>query len=484
VGIAISFEGYAHEQPRRGRDRYGLLAARSLDSLCRRGMPSGHRFADLLPAIIEAVMSPRAANAMFGIVPAVLGGIFGGVGVVGAITAVQEGSIWGCFVGCVMLILGAPFFAIGMGFLLVPVVLRLRRQYILRRGISVTARVTEVRRDRDSWMNVNNQYPWVIKAQWQDPLANEVRQFVSRGLWVNPQDAYPVDSEVTVAYLAGKPTAYAFRLDRLPKADKPTPTKWKRLETDVPLPDDIEVEELPDGVRYLLPGNAVIMLDYRRLRGWSGKWGIGKCSRPTHRVRRLMVWRMGIWVECDGWYRRTALFFSHDNTNPPPPRLLVSVAQDLAKRMDRAGRTGPLVLVHDYVSARLSGAQVAEDEFEAFTGEVDGEIYHVDSLAWGSVAVWIDIPSEEMSLPDIFVINPNSSREPVDDPARKAEIAALFEMGARDVDVGFHSDLVSANFPMDIVIVDREFAERVVRYLVALKRKSLAKSQGGEENDL
>jgi len=57
-------------------------------------------------------------------------------------------------------------------------------------------------------------------------------------------------------------------------------------------------------------------------------------------------------------------------------------------------------------------------------------------------------------------------------------------MGARDVDVGFNSDLVSANFPMDIVIVDREFAERVVRYLVALKRKSLAKSQGGEENDL
>lgn len=106
------------------------------------------------------------------------------MGVLGLIAAVQEGSIWGCIAGCVMLILGAPFFAIGMGVLLAPVVLRLRRQYILRTGISVTARVTEVRRDRDSWMNVNNRYPWVIKAQWQDPQADELRHFVSRGLWV------------------------------------------------------------------------------------------------------------------------------------------------------------------------------------------------------------------------------------------------------------------------------------------------------------
>jgi|GEM_PF-3674632 len=322
-------------------------------------------------------MSPQSANVVLGIVFAGLGGIVGTIGVLGIIAVVSEAGnifecIWGRFVCCVMLMFGAPFFAIGMGFLLAPVMLRLRRQRILRMGISVTARVTTVRRDRNSWMNVNGQYPWAIKAQWQDPLADKVRHFVSHAVWVSPHDAYPVGSEVTVAYLTGKPTAYAFRLDRLPKADKPTPTKWKRLETDVPLPDDVEVEELSDGVRYFLPRGAVIMLDYRRLRGWNGKWGIGKCSRPAPCLRRLPVWRMGIWVECDGWYRRAPLFFSHDNTNPPAPRLLVSVAQDLAKRMDRAGYaraggTGPLVLVHDYLSARLSGAGVAkaaEDEFE------------------------------------------------------------------------------------------------------------------------
>lgn len=117
-----------------------------------------------------------------------------------------------------------------------------------------------------------------------------------------------------------------------------------------------------------------------------------------------------------------------------------------------------------------------EDEFRVFTGEVDGEVYHVDSLAEDMVAVWIEIPSHEMALPGTFAINPNVSNEPIDDAARAAEIAALFEMGARDVDVGFHSDDVSVNFPMDAVRVDREFAEQAVRYLMALKRKSLAKS--------
>jgi len=347
-------------------------------------------------------MSPQKANALGGVISTVLGAILGTMGVAGIIGCAAEGVIWGCLLSCVFLIPGALLFGLGMAILLGPVVLWLRRQYILLRGISVTARVTEVRRDRESWMNVNNQYPWAIKAQWQDPSADKVRRFVSHGVWVSPQDAYPVDSEVTVAYLPGKPAAYAFRLDRLPKRDKPPPTRWKRLETDVPLPEDVEVEELPDGVRYLLPRNAKIMLDRRRLRGWSGNWGIGKCSRPADRVRRLMVWRMGIWVECDGRYRRAPLFFSHDNSNPPDRRLLVSVAQDLARRMDRAGYdradgSGPLVLVHDYLSVRLSGAPVAEvseDEFEAFTGEVDGEVYHADSLAWGKVAVWIEIPSE------------------------------------------------------------------------------------------
>jgi len=89
-----------------------------------------------------------------------------------------------------------------------------------------------------------------------------------------------------------------------------------------------------------------------------------------------------------------------------------------------------------------------------------------------------------MSLPGTFEINPDVSGEPVDDPARGAEIAALFEMGARDVDVGFHSDLVITDFPMGTVTVDREFAEEVVRYLIALKRKSLAKPRGGEEDGL
>jgi len=440
-------------------------------------------------------MSPQRLQAMVGAFLTAVGA-FAGAGGVCLIIGVQDESIMGCIVGCGWLLLATPCFGIGMALLVRCLVSWLRRQYIRRTRISLTARVTAVRRNTST--RVGDQSRWIIEAQWQDPLAGDVHHFINRRLRVNPQDAYPVGSEVTVTHLAGIPSAYAFQLDRLPKADeatpvpkadKATPVKWTRLETDVPLPDDVAVEELPDGVRYLLPGKAMIMLDRRRLRGWSGKWGIGRCSRPAHRVRRLMAWRMGIWVECDGWYRRTALFFSHNNTNPPDPRLLVSIAQDLAKRMDgtgyaRAGGTGPLVLVHDYLSARLSGDEVAEDEFTAFMGEIDGELYHADSLAWGSVAVWIDIPSEEMSLPSTFEINPGVNGKPVHDPARKAEIEALFAMGARDVDVGSHSDEVRADFPMNTVSVDREFAEQVVRYLVALKRKSLAKSPGGEENDI
>ena len=87
-------------------------------------------------------------------------------------------------------------------------------------------------------------------------------------------------------------------------------------------------------------------------------------------------------------------------------------------------------------------------------------------------------------LPSTLVSNPGASGKPIDDPARGAEIAALFEMGATDVHVGFDADDVRADFPMDTVTVDREFAEQVVRHLIALKRKSLAKSRGGEENDI
>ena len=78
----------------------------------------------------------------------------------------------------------------------------------------------------------------------------------------------------------------------------------------------------------------------------------------------LLIWQMGIWVECDGWYRRAPLLFSYDVTNPPDPRLLVSVAQDLVKRMDLAGfgradGTGPLVLVHNDLAAKVPGVQGA-----------------------------------------------------------------------------------------------------------------------------
>ena len=47
----------------------------------------------------------------------------------------------------------------------------------------------------------------------------------------------------------------------------------------------------------------------------------------------------------------------------------------------------------------VQAATATDHEFKAFEGEVDGEAYHVDSLAEGFVAVWIDIASGEMSRP-------------------------------------------------------------------------------------
>jgi hypothetical protein len=158
-----------------------------------------------------------------------------------------------------------------------------------------------------------------------------------------------------VGFVKQAPAGLLSSADPYSASQELDPEEWTPLATKPQLPKTVEVEELAAGVRYWLPAEAVVMLDRCRLRGWSGNWGRSKCSRPVQRVRRLLVWQMGIWLESDGWRPRAVLLASYDVANPPDPQLLVWVAYDLAKRIGDLPTcsTRPVVLVHEKLVSAL-----------------------------------------------------------------------------------------------------------------------------------
>jgi hypothetical protein len=108
---------------------------------------------------------------------------------------------------------GALLLGIGGGFLWVPGWLRRKRERIIAEGISAQAKVVAIFIDRS--LRVNGRSPWVIEAEFQDPITGETIRCKSHYLWESPDGQYRVGGPVTVFYLPDRPKKCAFQLDKL-----------------------------------------------------------------------------------------------------------------------------------------------------------------------------------------------------------------------------------------------------------------------------
>jgi Protein of unknown function (DUF3592) len=114
---------------------------------------------------------------------------------------------------------GLVFLAIGGGFLWGPEWFGRRRQRIIAEGVPVQAKVTAVRLERS--LEVNDQSPWVIEAQFTDSITGKTVKCTSHYQWTDPTLLHPVGSEVTVFHLQDRLDKYAFLLEETPETEKP-----------------------------------------------------------------------------------------------------------------------------------------------------------------------------------------------------------------------------------------------------------------------
>ena len=110
----------------------------------------------------------------------------------------------------------------------------------------------------------------------------------------------------------------------------------------------------------------------------------------------------------------------------------------------------------------------SEPEFTPLEGVVDGVRYQADSLSYGRVEVWIDLPQDQMRLPPLFFHTRLGPFDPATTEWGAEQLQALFALGADDVDIGFHSDSIQVAFPLERVAMSRELAERAVVLMSAL----------------
>ena len=146
----------------------------------------------------------------------IVGIIFGGVGIlmesicVWLLTDAWNFSV----VSGVFGLLGLIFVLVASLVLILPTLGKRRRRLALTTGISVNAKVTEV---RITSFKVNARHPWIIVAEHQDENSGRKYTFTSEYLWTDPTSYYPVSSTVTVFYLPHKPSIHAFVLDKIPE---------------------------------------------------------------------------------------------------------------------------------------------------------------------------------------------------------------------------------------------------------------------------
>lgn len=114
-------------------------------------------------------------------------------------------------------IFGAVFALIGF----LPLFFILKRErgekWAKKYGRSIQAEIVSVYHNTS--LKVNNQSPWVVKCQWQDPMSNMVHVFKSSYIWFDPSNYVKKGEMVEVKFDSRNPKRYWVNLETvLPKA--------------------------------------------------------------------------------------------------------------------------------------------------------------------------------------------------------------------------------------------------------------------------
>lgn len=109
------------------------------------------------------------------------------------------------------------------------------------------------------------------------------------------------------------------------------------------------------------------------------------------------------------------------------------------------------------------------EAFEPFQGEHDGISYTAESLEPTTVTVSIEIRG---GLSRALEVNARRSRPAMKADGREGEIEALLRLGADYIDIGFNTNRVAAEFPVNTVKMARPLAERAASHLKRLGEMS------------
>ena len=121
-------------------------------------------------------------------------------------------SLW--FLPTLFAGMGAVFFAIGGGLILLPAVTRHADERLLHEGMPVEAEFQGV--NVNSAIAVNGRCPYRVSVQWRDPATSRVRVFQSHNVWFDPS-AYVREKKIKVFLDRNDPEKYYVDLSFLPK---------------------------------------------------------------------------------------------------------------------------------------------------------------------------------------------------------------------------------------------------------------------------
>ncbi|MDR0841010.1 MAG: DUF3592 domain-containing protein [Christensenellaceae bacterium] len=84
----------------------------------------------------------------------------------------------------VLMIIGAVFAMVGLGFLLYIIAKRRKKERLLARGFFVQADFVKI--ERNLFMQVNGMHPYTVVCRWQDAGRDLPYYFTSENLWFDP----------------------------------------------------------------------------------------------------------------------------------------------------------------------------------------------------------------------------------------------------------------------------------------------------------
>jgi hypothetical protein len=113
--------------------------------------------------------------------------------------------------GCFTLIFGG----IAVGFLVAEIRRHRTYAWLAHSGMTVQARITEV--GKNTSLKVNGRSPWVIRAQWQHPVTQQVHVFESENLWYDPSEFLGGREQIPVRVDADDPSRHRVEISGLPK---------------------------------------------------------------------------------------------------------------------------------------------------------------------------------------------------------------------------------------------------------------------------